>query len=454
MQAMGVPGRSAALFLPFRPALRRIPGGMAHGLPHARRPLAGSFRVPPSKSVLQRALVLEALAAEPGCLVAHDGTPALQAAPAHDVRDLAVALGSLGRWQGGALGGSRASQVLDLGLGATGFRLATALATLRPAGARTLVRGRPALLARPHRDIRRALSRLGGHVVRKPSGAHRVIAGGMRGGEVTLGAGSSSQHLSALMLLAPRLGGLRICLAGVAVSRPYLRVTAAALAAYGIGVALEGLDAPGGAITVQAGVPSAARLVVEPDASAAAFWWAAAALTGGVACVTGLPADSLQADACLPRLLARMGATVTVGAGGEAEVRGPGGGLDAPGEVDLRDAPDLLPLVAVLAAFARGSTCLVGLAHARGKESDRLARSAGLLQALGVPAECGEAHLLVHGAPEAARPALLHAHGDHRLAFAAALAGLRLPGCTLEGGASVAKSHPSFWPDLEHATGH
>lgn len=433
-----------------------MPGAMAHGvpgphgLPPARRPLEGAFAVPPSKSVLQRALALSALADRPCDLRQADGTPALGPACAQDVQDLAAALERLGQWQGGALGTSRASLVLDVGLGATGLRLATALATLRPAGARTLVRGRPALLARPHRELRQALLRLGAHVVRKPSGAHRVLGGGLHGGEVTVAAERSSQHLSALMLLAPRLGGLVVRVPGVAVSRPYLAVTASVLRAFGIGSSLVGLEAPGGRIEVQGGVPHCERLVVEPDASAAAFWWAAAALTGGRAHVPGLPAASAQADACLPALLERMGARVSVRAGGEAEVQGPDQGLCAPGEVDLRDAPDLLPLVAVLAAFARGRTRLVGLAHARAKESDRLAHSAGLLAALGIEARAGEHDLEVQGGVP--RAAALHAHGDHRLAFAAALAALRLPGTTLVGAAAVAKSHPTLWHDLEAAT--
>ncbi|MFM8980327.1 MAG: 3-phosphoshikimate 1-carboxyvinyltransferase [Planctomycetia bacterium] len=423
---------------------------MAQALPPAQRPLAGAFDVPPSKSLLQRALVLSALADLPCDLRQADGRPALGPGCARDVLELSAALEQLGRWQEGALGTSRASLVLDLGLGATGLRLCTALATLRPAGARTLVRGRPALLARPHRELRRALGRLGAHVVRKPSGAHRVIGGGMRGGEVSVAAQHSSQHLSALMLLAPRLGGLCVRVPGVAVSRPYLAVTAAVLRSFGIEVGLAGLAAPGGRIEVAGGVPHCEGLVVEPDASAAAWWWAAAALTGGRAHVPGLPAGSAQADAVLPALLARMGARVDVLAGGVAEVQGPPQGLAAAGEVDLRDAPDLLPLVAVLAAFARGRTRLVGLAHARGKESDRVARSAALLAALGIEAEAGDSDLVVQGG--APRAACLHAHGDHRLAFAAALAALRLPGTSLEGAAAVAKSHPSLWHDLEAAT--
>jgi 3-phosphoshikimate 1-carboxyvinyltransferase len=405
----------------------------------------GAFDVPASKSILQRALALAALGEGEVALVTATGAPALEGAGT-DVADLARALASLGRWQAGALGHDRRSRTLDLGLGATGFRLAAALATLRPAGARTLLRGRPGLLARPHGDLRRALLRLGAHVVRKPSGALRVIAGGVHGGTLAVGCRRTSQHVSALMLVAPRLGGLELTLVDRPVSTPYLKVTAAVLGAFGIGVGAEGLEAPGGRIRVEGGAPACSRFVVEPDASAATFWWAAAALTGGRAWVRGLPRASAQADVLLLGVLERMGARVDTTPSGEARVEGPERGLVAAGEVDLEDAPDLLPVVAALAARARGRTSIVGVAHARLKESDRLAGVARLLGALGGQVTAGEGGIVVDGG--GLHAAEVGAAGDHRLAFMAALLGLGTPGIVLRGAEAVAKSHPGLWTDL------
>ncbi len=415
-------------------------------LPLARQPVTGAFCVPASKSSLQRALVLAALSETPVAIEVGDAAPG-----GEDVAALGAALERLGAWGGGALGAGRASLALDLGLGATGFRLVTALATLRPAGARTLVRGRPALLARPHQELRRALKRLGAHVLRKPSGAHRVIAGGMRGGRLTVGCRSSSQHVTALMLLAPRLGGLTLSLADRPVSRPYLRLTAQLLARFGIAARLEGLEAPGGRIEVAAGVPACERLSIEPDASAAAFWWAAAALTGGEVSIPGLGRGSAQADVLLLEVLERMGAQVERAADASALVRGPAEGLVGAGEVDLGDAPDLVPLTAALAACARGRTYLRGVLHARGKESDRLAASAALIAALGGRAEVLSDGLVVEGGP--LRAGVVSAAGDHRIAFAAGLLGLVVPGVVLRGAGAASKSHPTFLAELARAAG-
>jgi 3-phosphoshikimate 1-carboxyvinyltransferase len=417
-------------------------------VPAARAPVRGRFLVPASKSWVQRALVLAALA---------DGETTLDLglpAAGDDVERLGTALRALGRWSahaggGGSLGTSRESLTLDLGLGATGFRLATALATLRPAGARTLVRGRPALLSRPHRPLRRALGALGAHVVRRGSGAHRVVAGGVRGGEVAVGCAASSQHVSALLLIAPRLGGLAVTLVDRPVSRPYLDLTLRLLAAFGVDGRAEGLDAPRGRIAVPGTPPRGARLVAEPDASAAAAWWAAAALTGGEACVPGLSAATGQADVALLGVLERMGARVAPEPDGSARVVGTGARLSAPGDVDLTDAPDLVPLVGVLAATAEGRTRIHGVAHARGKESDRLAGTAAGLSRLGGRVEVRPDGLTLEGA--ALRGGRVDAAGDHRLALAFGVLGLVVPGVVVGGAQSVAKSQPGFWEELARA---
>jgi 3-phosphoshikimate 1-carboxyvinyltransferase len=439
---------------PRRPS-PRIPGAMDRPLEAARRPLVGVFDVPASKSLLQRALAVAALADE-ACEV----LPGPSADEGDDVSGLRRGLDLLGRWQtapggagapgaAGTLGTGTRSLTLDLGLGATGFRFATALATLRPAGARTLVRGRPGLLARPHHPLRRALASLGAHVRRRASGSHRVIAGGVRGGSVDVGCAGSSQHVSALMLVAPRLGGLTIRLVDAPVSVPYLGLTAQVLRAFGVDVVLDGLGGPGGSIRVGGEAPRATRFVAEPDASAGAFWWAAAALTGGRASVRGLAASSAQADLALLDVLARMGARVTANGAGDVEVSGPGGRLRAPGEVDLRASPDLLPLVAALGAGAEGTTRVVGAAHARSKESDRLATSAALVVALGGRARVEADELHVEGG--ALQAGLVTAAGDHRVASAGALLGLVVPGVVLRGAEAVTKSHPRLWTDLAAA---
>jgi 3-phosphoshikimate 1-carboxyvinyltransferase len=409
----------------------------------ARAPVSGAFRVPGSKSHHQRALVLAALSDGPSEVVA-DAREA-----GDDVRDLAGALARLGAWTDGAVGTSRERVVVDLGRGATGLRFATAVAALRPRGARTLLRGHRTLRRRPHGPLLRAIERLGGHARRRPSGSVRVIGGGLHGGRLVLSAATSSQYASALLLVGPRIGGLEIALADRPVSAPYLRATLDVLEAFGVPSSAEGGDAPGATLAVSATAPRGTRYVVPPDASAAAAWWAAAALTGGEAWVEGLARTAPQADARLLPVLEAMGAQVEDRDGAAHVVGRPP--LRSPGTVDLRDAPDLLPIVGALAAAAEGTTRIAGVAHARKKESDRVATVAAGLAALGVRVrEEGDGVEVVGGG---ARGGVVAVAGDHRLAFAFGVLGLVVPGVVLRGAEAVRKSHPRFLRDLARAGG-
>jgi 3-phosphoshikimate 1-carboxyvinyltransferase len=415
----------------------------------SRAPIAGRFSVPPSKSVQQRALVLAVLA---------DGESDIRAAgePSHDVVLLASALSALagrdvpasgrvgGAWTEQGLGGHRRPLTLRLGANATGFRASMALGALRPEGATTLLTGDRRLLERPHGALARALRALGVPVKRRRSGSYRVVARRARRREVGLDASGSSQPATALLLAAPRLGGLTLSLEGEPASRAYLRLTLDALAAFGVRAETDGRR-----VAVPAGAPRAARMDVESDASSAAAWWAAAALTGGEACVAGLPASTSQPDAALLPVLERMGARVDRTAAGEALVRGPGGRLRGAGDVDLRATPDLAPLVAALAAGAEGETRVVNAPHLVAKESDRVATAVAAVTALGgdaVPASDG---FLVRGRP--LRGGTVRASGDHRVAIAFGVLGLAVEGVAIEGAEAASKSWPGFFEALDRA---
>lgn len=417
---------------------------MDHVVSPVRQPLRGVVRVPPSKTLMQRALVLSALSERPVRLDTGG------VAPGEDVRFTESALEAFGAWRDERLGTSRAPRTVDLGWNGTGLRFVTAAACLRPTGARTLLRGRPALLRRPHRGLLRALRALGGHVRRRRSGAIRVIARPLRHGAVAVDGRQSSQFASALALIAPRVGGLELDVVGPVVSLPYLRISVGVLRAFGIGARLE--ETPARVrVSVAAGAPAhEGPYRVEPDASAAAAWFVAAAFVGGSQAVAGLRPGSPQADLAVLDLLARMGAVVDEDEHGWIRVTGSGERLRALGTVDLRDAPDLVPLVAAVAATAAGETRIVGAAHARKKESDRLARVAHLIGEMGGDARLTEIDVLVvrgttlHGAA-------LDVRDDHRLAFAFGVLGLRVPGVVLRGAESTSKSDPGFLEALRRA---
>ncbi len=483
-----IPARSGAA--PVGAGRRPVNGGVREAflVPPAAGPVAGRFEVPPSKSIHQRVLALAVLADGPSFIEA-------RGAPAGDVLLFAHALSALagreipvlgevgGAFADGALGAGRDSRVVHLGMNATGFRIATVLACLRPGGARTLLRGDRRLLVRPHGTLLKALRALGAHAIRRPSGSVRVIGGGLgsRGARVGLSSEASSQFATALLLGAPRAfgepathpaprafgesegpasrrapaaaTGLDLRLVGEPVSAPYLRLTVAALAAFGVPV-VAGPEAS--RLRVPAAAPRGTRFLVEPDASSAAVWWAAAALTGGDVVVPGLSMESAQADLALLPVLVRMGAAVDRIETGEPRVRGPGRRLDAPGEVDLRGAPDLAPLVAVLAAGARGTTRVVRAPHLRFKESDRIEAVVAAVRAVGGEAEGTEDGFVIRG--RALRRGDVDVVGDHRLALAFGVLGLGVPGVSLTGAAGrdggvAGKSYPGFLAALARAAG-
>ncbi|MDA1194335.1 MAG: hypothetical protein O2894_04055, partial [Planctomycetota bacterium] len=298
----------------------------------------------------------------------------------------------------------------------------------------------PALLRRPHRELLRGLTVLGARLKRRSSGAVRVLGGGLRhGARLTLDLTRSSQYASALLLIAPRIGGLTLDLRGGGTSRAYLDLTLATLGRFGIEVTNEPT-----AVHVAAGEPHAAHFELEGDASAAAAWWTAAALSGGEARVEGIPVDSPQADVALLGILKAYGARVEA----THTVRAPAGALRAPtAPVDLTRTPDLLFLVGALAARAEGVTHVTGIAHTRGKESDRIAVLQRGLEALGVAVEpAPDDGLRIRGG--GARAGLVRAEGDHRAALGFGVLGLAVPGVVVAGAQAVAKSQPAFWSEL------
>ncbi len=419
-------------------------------LRNAGGPVVGAFAVPASKSLAQRALTLAVLADGDSEIVAAGPTPddvagfarALAALGGRPVPASGVVSGAFGE-QG--LGASRASVRCDLARNATGLRLALVLAGLRPAGARTLLRGDRRLLLRPHRPLTRALATLGGHVRRRHSGSLRVLGAPWTRHGISLDASISSQYASALLLAAPRAGGLRLTATGDAVSAGYLDLSLDVLRAFGVPVRVEGPTTQ-----VEACVPRGRRFVVEPDASSAAVWWTVAALTGGSASVPGLPLGTAQPDAALLPILSRMGARIGVTPTGEARVEGPrAGALEGAGDVDLRATPDLAPLVAVLAGRAAGVTRIVRTEHLRSKESDRVATVVTALRACGVHAEPAVDGFVVEGG--GARGGRVPVAGDHRIALAFGALGLVVPGVELAGAEAVSKSWPGGLDRLEEA---
>jgi 3-phosphoshikimate 1-carboxyvinyltransferase len=182
---------------------------------------------------------------------------------------------------------------------------------------------------------------------------------------------------------------------------------------------------------------------VEPDCSQAGYFWAAAAITGSTVEVKGTSLRSRQGDIRLAEILARMGCTLSARESGVAVM---GAELSAV-EVDMGDIPDVVPTLAVVAAFARGRTIIRNVAHLKEKESNRLAVVCTELRKMGIESGYDEGTLWVQGGrPKAAS---IDCYNDHRIAMSFAVAGLKTAGIKVLDDACVQKSFPTFWEVFE-----
>ena len=397
------------------------------------------LRAPPSKSEALRALVLLALA-EGG----HVG--GLGGELPEDVVSLVEGLRALGyvldRVPEGFAGGARRSGPppelsLDAGEGAAPARFLLAVAALESTP--VTVTGSPRLSERDHGPLAAALGALGAEVEGGPGLPIRV-RGPLRGGRVEVDGRASSQHFSALALVAPRVrGGLVLSELQGGVSREYLDLTKSLLSRFGVSVTPAGHVDPFGF--------RAAEVQVEPDWSGATILLAASAFLGSAVHVPGLCLDSLQPDRAFLDLLMRIGFRVLDTEGGVtvscARVFG--------GTFDLLGMPDAAPALLCLGALAEEPLGVRGAAHLRGKECDRIAALGDLLLTCGASVTEHEDGLIVNSKverSESSRPVELHVRGDHRMVMAAALLGLLRP-VRVATPNVVRKSFPGFfdqWP--------
>lgn len=255
---------------------------------------------------------------------------------------------------------------------------------------------------------------------------------------------ASSQFLSGLLLSAPYArGGLTIALTTELVSAPYVAMTLATMRSFGVGVEHDG------AMTRFVVPPAVYRSVdyqIEPDASAASYFFAAAAITGGRVRIQGLGRASIQGDLAFVQDLETMGATVSQGEDW-TEVQGPAIGALHGGTFDLTKYSDTAPTLAVVAAFATEPVHVTGVGFIRHKETDRIAAVVAELNRCGINAtEDVDGFTVVPGRP---RPADVKTYDDHRMAMSFALVGLRTPGIRILSPGCVAKTFPHYFDVLE-----
>jgi len=427
--------------------------------PAADGPVSARVRLPASKSITNRALVLAALSdgPDPVSVIANP-------LRARDTMLAAAALRALGTgiddeghesrtaWHvtpGQPAPGSAVS--VDVGNAGTVMRFLPGLAALTSAV--VAFDGDARARQRPVGPILAALRQLGAHI---EDGGRAAVPftvhgrGAVRGGTVVLDASGSSQLVSGLLLSAPRFDeGIEIRHEGPPVpSAPHIAMTVRMLRAAGADVAelrSSGSGAGGRpeAWRVRPGRLALGAVTVEPDLSNAGPFLAAALVTGGAVTIGDWPRDSLQAAGAILDVLTRMGARCEVGADG-LTITGTGriDGITA----DLRDVNELAPVLTAAAAVAESPSVFTGLAHTRTHETDRLAALAKEINALG-----GDITELPDGLQIRPRPLRAGAAGgpfgsydDHRMVMAAAVLGLVVPGIRVAGADTVAKTFPGF----------
>lgn len=412
-------------------------------------PLNATVRVPGSKSLTNRALAIAALA---------DGTTTLtNALESDDSKRFVESLQQLGfnvqsaihdqqseitvQGLGGRIPATQAE--LFVGNAGTAARFLTAIVCLGQG--EYVIDGNERMRERPIGDLIEALKQLGVET-ECPTNCPpvKVHASGLQGGQASIAGNISSQFLSGLLLAAPYAQApLELVVKGDLNSKPYVDMTIAIMAEFGVTVEREGYER---FIVRPQKYKARERYAVESDASAASYFFAAPAICAGSVRVENISRQSKQGDIEFLSVLAQMGCEIKEGRNW-IEVTGPPGALQGI-EVDMRDIPDTAQTLAAIAPFASSPTTIRGIASARVKETDRVAAMCNELRRLGVTVEEYPDGLKIHPC-NSIKPASIQTYDDHRMAMAFALVGLRAEGISIENPGCVAKTFPNYFEILK-----
>ncbi len=416
-------------------------------------PLSATVIVPGSKSITNRALLIAALA---------DGESVLTGAlDSDDTRYMAEAVRALGlsvthdadaatfTVSGG--GGTFPNRGADLFVGNSGTSMRFLVAALTLGHGRYRIDGVPRMRERPIDPLIGALNDLGASVLSETDNGCPpvvVVARGLPGGNVAIPGDKSSQYFSALLMAAPYAQrDVVITIEGDLVSKPYMTITAAVMRDFGVRTEID--DTHWRTFVTPSGQRYTGRhYPIEPDASNASYFFAAAAVTGGTVRVPGLGRRSTQGDLDFVRVLEAMGCTVTI-ADDYAEVAGPPVGQLQGVDLDLNAISDTAQTLAAIAPFADGPTTIRGVGHMRLKETDRVAALATELRKLGQLVEERPDGLRIE--PRPVTPATIATYDDHRMAMSFAITGLAAPGVTIADPGCVSKTFPDFFDRLATA---
>ncbi len=405
---------------------------------------AGTVRLPGSKSISNRVLLLAALAGgetEVRDLLASDDTERMLDA----LRALGVGVDHLGgeNWLIKGCGGRFPVKQAELFLGNAGTAFRPLTAALALAGGNYVLKGVARMHERPIGDLVDGLRQLGANVAYLGNEGypplHLKPATLTPGGSVKVRGDVSSQFLTGLLMALPLTGQtVAVDVVGELISKPYIEITLATMARFGVKVEREGWQR----FTVKAGsrYVSPGTIYVEGDASSASYFLALGAIGGGPVRVEGVGRDSIQGDVKFAEALEKMGARIEMGPNW-MEARAPESGLIAV-DLDCNHIPDAAMTLATAALFAKGTTTLRNIASWRVKETDRIAAMATELRKLGAIVEEGADFIRIK--PAALRPAAIDTYDDHRIAMCFSLAAFGTP-LRINDPKCVAKTFPDYF---------
>lgn len=407
---------------------------------------SGTVRLPGSKSISNRVLLLAALAAgttEVRDLLASDDTERMLEA----LQALGVGVTHLGgeNWRIDGCGGVFRTEAAELFLGNAGTAFRPLTAALALAGGDYVLKGVPRMHERPIGDLVDGLRQLGAQIdyLGEPGYPplrirHRLPDAAAE--RISVRGDVSSQFLTGLLMALPLLARTVVVeVAGELISKPYIEITLATMARFGVTVEREGWQR----FTIRAGSRYVApgTVYVEGDASSASYFLALGAIGGGPVRVEGVGSESIQGDVKFAEALRQMGAIIDTGPNWMS-ARAPAGGLRGL-ELDCNHIPDAAMTLATTALFAQGATKLTNIASWRVKETDRIAAMATELRKLGAVVEEGADYIRVTPV-ERVQPAAIATYDDHRMAMCFSLAAFATP-LRINDPNCVAKTFPDYF---------
>jgi len=409
-------------------------------------PLNAAVRVPGSKSLTNRALLIASLA---------NGTTSLtNALFSDDSRYFAEALKTLGldlqldqancEMTVAGLGGKIPARKAELFIGNAGTAARFLSAFLTLGNGEYILDGDARMRERPIGDLVDTLTHLGAELETKNNCPPvKIKASGLRGGKTKIAGDISSQFLSALLMVAPYAQqSIEIEAITKLNSKPYVDMTLAIMKDFGVEIERNGYSK---FIIRPASYSPLSTYAIESDASAASYFFAAPAICGGTVRVENISRKSKQGDIAFLNVLQQMGCVIKDGYD-FIEVAGARSlcGVD----VDMRDIPDTAQTLAAIAPFAYSATRIRGIASARLKETDRIHATCIELARLGVRVEEYKDGMTIHPCKKFV-PATIETYDDHRMAMAFSLIGLGIDGVTIENPSCVSKTFPNYFEELD-----